>query len=201
MSFKKKYSYVLFWKRVIDLLLAITIGILILPILILCSILIVVTSKGPIFFKQERLGYKGKVFQILKFRSMTNSVRIPSKEIFRDNPDVTLIGHFLRRFKIDELPQIINILKGDMSFVGPRPGLPEQLKSYNSQAVKRLSVKPGLTGLAQVHGNIHLSWPERWEYDALYVEKVTFSLDLKIIVKTIMIVFLGEEKFLKKING
>jgi undecaprenyl phosphate N,N'-diacetylbacillosamine 1-phosphate transferase len=110
---------------------------------------------------------------------------------------VTTVGVVLRRLKIDELPQILNILKGDMSIVGPRPCLPALENDFNEDGEIRLKVRPGLTGLAQTNGNIYLTWEERWKYDRNYVEKCNFVLDLKIVLKTVLIVFIGEEKFLK----
>jgi lipopolysaccharide/colanic/teichoic acid biosynthesis glycosyltransferase len=111
--------------------------------------------------------------------------------------DVFLVGKILRRLKIDELPQIINIFLGDMSFVGPRPCLPHTFDEMPDWAKARFLVRPGLTGLAQVNGNIMLSWPERWRYDQAYVHHVTISKDLKIIFKSLLIVILGEEYFMK----
>lgn len=160
--------------------------------------LVKLDSKGDFFFFQERLGYKGRKFKIFKIRTMIDKVRIADREIFKNDIEVTRIGAYLRRFKIDELPQIINVLIGDMSLVGPRPGLPSQYFDYNEDGKKRLEVLPGLTGLAQVNGNIYLTWEERWKYDKEYVEKIGFLLDFKIMIKTILILFNGEDKYLKK---
>jgi lipopolysaccharide/colanic/teichoic acid biosynthesis glycosyltransferase len=132
---------------------------------------------------------------------MTHKPRNSDHEILKGDTEVTRVGYILRRLKIDELPQLVNILKGDMALVGPRPGLPIQLKEYNEDGKIRLMVRPGLTGLAQINGNIFLSWPERWKYDRKYVESVSFILDLIIIFKTIIIVFAGEEKFVNKLNA
>lgn len=129
---------------------------------------------------------------------MTNRQRIADREILKNDAEVTRVGKILRRFKIDELPQLINVLKGDMSLVGPRPGLPRQINEFNDDGIFRIQVRPGLTGLAQINGNIHLSWPERWKYDRHYVENVSFLLDLKIIFKTFFIIIYGEDKFVKK---
>lgn len=132
---------------------------------------------------------------------MTDKEReVTNKEIFKGDSEVTRIGSILRRFKIDELPQLLNILKCEMSFIGPRPGLPEKLKEFNEDGKYRLEVKPGLTGLAQINGNIYLTWEERWKYDREYVEKISFVLDLNIFIKTFLIVFLGESKFIRKPN-
>lgn len=149
-------------------------------------------------FRQERAGLNGKPFVVFKFRTMTDKPRKVDREIFSGDPEVTRIGFWLRRLKLDELPQLINVLNGDMSIVGPRPGMVSQISKLDQNGRHRISVRPGLTGLAQINGNIHLSWPERWIYDKKYIENISFLLDLKIIVKTILIVILGEDKFLKK---
>jgi lipopolysaccharide/colanic/teichoic acid biosynthesis glycosyltransferase len=128
---------------------------------------------------------------------MIHRPRISDREIIGRDPEVTRVGYWLRRFKIDELPQLVNVLKGNMSLVGPRPALPDQLVVYDNVAMKRLIVRPGLTGLAQVNGNIHLSWPERWCYDAEYVEYLSFKLDIGIIYRTIAVVVFGENRFSK----
>lgn len=187
-----------FFKRVIDLISSFTVLIILFPVLALAALLIALGSEGPIFFFQDRLGYKGKTIRLYKFRTMTHKERKVAKEVFKGDAEVTWIGHYLRRFKIDELPQLINVLLGDMSVVGPRPGLPNMLNEFNEDGKARLLVKPGLTGLAQVNGNIYLSWPERWKYDRYYVENLSFWLDIKIVLKTVAIVLRGEEKFLKK---
>lgn len=129
---------------------------------------------------------------------MTYKQRTPDREILKNDSEVTKVGSFLRRFKIDEMPQLLNVLKGDMSLVGPRPGLARQINEFNDDGRARLLVRPGLTGLAQINGNIYLSWPERWKHDRKYVENVSFLLDLKIILKTFSIIFHGEEKYVKK---
>lgn len=134
-------------------------------------------------------------------RTMTDRNRVSDKEILKGNSEVTIVGNILRRLKIDELPQIINILIGDMSIVGPRPCLTSQINEFNEDGKIRLLIRPGLTGLAQINGNIYLTWPERWKYDRIYVEKISFLMDIKIILKTFLIVFLGEQKFIKKPNG
>lgn len=175
--------------------------IILLPLFAICYILIKIDSKGPFFFFQHRLGKGGKAFKVFKLRTMTDKVRKSDTEILKGNAEVTKVGYILRRLKIDELPQIINILIGDMSIVGPRPCLTTQIDELNEDGKKRLLVRPGLTGLAQTNGNIYLTWPERWVYDRKYVENISFLLDVKIILKTILIVFLGENKFIKKPNG
>lgn len=187
-------------KRFFDLLVSVIFILLLSPMLVLIMILIKLDSKGPIFFNQRRMGKGGKVFNVYKFRSMTHNPQRIAGEVFRDNPEVTRIGKWLRRYKLDELIQLLNIVKGEMSFVGPRPALPTQIKKFNSNGHRRLEVTPGLTGLAQVNGNIYLSWEERWIYDRKYVEKLSFCLDLYLIVKTFAILARGEDKYVKKPN-
>lgn len=185
-------------KRFFDFIIA-TIGLVILsPVLIVAFVLVKLDSKGPIFFKQQRAGYKGELFEVFKIRTMTDRVRKSETEILKDNAEVTAVGKVLRRTKVDELPQLINILTGDMSLVGPRPCLPSMVNEVNEDGLYRFRVKPGLTGLAQVNGNIYLPWPERWKYDRFYVENQSFILDAKILLKTVSIVLNGEENFIKR---
>lgn len=193
--------YRLFFKRLIDISIAIFAILIISPFFLIFFLLVKIDSRGPFFFFQERLGYKGTKFKLYKVRTMTHRNRTIHKEIFKDNLEVTRVGKVLRRFKIDELPQLVNVVKGDMSIVGPRPGLPLQLNQFNEDGKMRLLVRPGLTGLAQVNGNICLSWPERWKFDRKYVENLSVALDIKIMLKTFLIVFAGEEKFLNKTNA
>lgn len=184
-------------KRFIDLSFSIIALVALFPVLIISALLILLSSKGSIFFKQQRLGMNGKPFTIYKFRTMTDKPRESKSEIFGKNSEVTVVGYWLRRLKIDEIPQLINIAIGDMSIVGPRPALTEQVDDIKKNAPARLNIKPGLTGLAQVNGNIHLPWSERWLYDIKYVKNVSFSLDIKIVLKTILVVIFGEKHFLK----
>jgi undecaprenyl phosphate N,N'-diacetylbacillosamine 1-phosphate transferase len=184
-----------FGKRFLDLVLAILALIVLSPFFLIIIILIRFDSPGPILFIQKRLGRKAKIIDVYKFRTMTDRARAPGGEIYGRDPEVTRLGYWLRRFKLDELPQLLNIARGDLSIVGPRPALPSQLSEYTDLARKRLEVRPGLTGLAQVNGNIHLSWPERWQYDAQYVGRVSLLFDLQIILRTVAVVLLGEDKF------
>lgn len=185
-------------KRLFDFILSLLSLLILSPLLLISGLLVSLTSKGPVFFKQGRLGKNGNVFKLYKFRTMTHKKRESKEQVFGSNPEVTFVGKFLRRLKIDELPQLINVLKGDMSFVGPRPCLPELKEEFDENGKLRLKVRPGLSGLAQINGNIYLSWPERWKYDAEYVMHQSFILDLKIIFKTFLIVIFGEDKFIKK---
>jgi len=191
--------YTSFIKRLIDILVSAIFLFLALPIVILVIILIKMTSKGSILFKQKRAGLKGKIFVAFKFRTMYDRPR-EVKKVLKGDPDVTKIGSYLRRLKIDEFPQLLNVLFGDMSLVGPRPAMIELENEFNEDGKFRLLVKPGLTGLAQVNGNIHLSWQERWKYDRYYVENIDFFLDLKILFKTIAIIIRGEDKYIKRLS-
>ena len=187
-----------FIKRFLDFLISLLIILFLVPLFIILYILVKLDSKGDFFFFQERLGKNGQIFKVFKIRTMTDKVRVADREILKGDSEVTRMGNVLRRLKIDELPQIINIFKGDMSFVGPRPCLPNQITEFNEDGKTRILVTPGLTGLAQTNGNIYLTWEERWKYDRYYVENLSFFLDIAIVFKTVLIVLLGEQKFLKK---
>lgn len=180
-------------KRFIDIFISLTVILLLLPLLVFVAFLVKVTSSGPIFFKQQRLGKERAIFNIYKFRTMTNNARDFDVQVTNETLEVTSIGKVIRRLKIDELPQLFNVLKGDMSLVGPRPCLPSLVDEFNDDGRARLKVRPGLTGLAQVSGNIYLTWEERWKLDKKYVENQSLLLDLKIILRTVAVVFLGEK--------
>jgi lipopolysaccharide/colanic/teichoic acid biosynthesis glycosyltransferase len=183
-------------KRLVDIVWSGLGLILLSPILLIAACLIKILMPGPIFFKQRRVGKNGKEFNILKFRSMKVDKKAEENHDFtKDAERLTTFGKVLRRTKIDELPQLINVFKGDMSLVGPRPTVKEQTDQYNAFQRQRLIMRPGMTGLAQVNGNIALSWDERIEYDVDYVTNYSILTDLKILVKTILVVIYGEEKF------
>ena len=187
------------FKRLFDFLISFAILLLLFPLFIIVAVLIKLDSKGPIFYLQSRVGENGRVFRIYKLRTMTNKERDPNvKQTYLQDPDVTRIGGLLRRFKIDELPQIWNVFIGDMSLVGPRPALPSLYEKFGEIAKKRCEVRPGMTGWAQVNGNIYLPWEERLCLDREYVDRMSFMLDLRIFVKTVAIVLFGEEKYIKK---
>lgn len=188
-----------FLKPLLDFSVAFIILLVALFPLLIIAILILVESNGPLFFKQERVGKDLKFFKVFKFRTMTNEKRtVGNAPIIGKAEGVTKVGYYLRRYKIDELPQLLNVLLGDMSLIGPRPSVPEHLHQMSEEEKHRYSVRPGLTGLAQINGNIHLSWKERFVYDLHYVNHVTFWNDIKIIFRTVFIVILGEKKFLNK---
>lgn len=177
-------------KRALDIFFSIF-GIIILsPLLIITSILIKLTSKGPVIFKQKRIGKDGKVFEIYKFRSMVVGAEKIGTGVYSKKGDtrVTKIGKIIRATSIDELPQLFNILKGEMSFIGPRPVLtyhPWKYEEYNKEQLKRFEVKPGVTGWAQIHGRKDVEWHKRIKLDVEYVENISLKLDEEIFFKTI----------------
>ncbi len=181
-------------KRLIDIGLSLVILVPIMPIALVVAVAIVLSTPGPVLFRQERLGRNGSTFQLLKFRTMMHveQPRAQRGEVLPGNPEVTRFGRVLRRCKLDEIPQLINVLRGDMSLVGPRPALASQLAEYDAASARRLLVRPGLTGLAQINGNIHLSWPERWRWDVEYVATCSFMLDCRIMVETFLVVLRGD---------
>lgn len=182
-------------KRLFDVVVASTVLVVTAPISTLVALGILASMGRPVLFRQQRLGKDGHVFEIIKFRSMTNRPRVTHQEILGYHPEVPPLGRLIRRLKIDELPQMWNVLKGDMSVVGPRPALPSHLALYDDVSIRRLDVRPGLTGLAQISGNAHLSWRERWELDVKYVDSQRIWLDISIILKTIAVVLVGEARF------
>jgi lipopolysaccharide/colanic/teichoic acid biosynthesis glycosyltransferase len=161
------------------------------PILLIVAILVRIKLGSPVIFHQQRPGYKGKIFGLCKFRSMTDE-RDENGELKPDEIRLTKFGKALRSTSLDELPELWNILKGDMSLIGPRPLLVRYLERYNEHQLRRHEVRPGLTGLAQVNGRNTVSWEERFNYDVQYVDNVTFLGDCKIILKTVLTVFKRE---------
>ncbi len=173
-------------KRFFDLISSLLILLMLSPLFILVALVIKTTSPGTVFFKQMRLGLNGQVFWMYKFRSMVpNAVNIGSGMfVEKDDPRITAVGKFLRKTSLEELPQLINILRGEMSLVGPRPAPLHHLKIYDERQKKRLIVKPGITGWAQVKGRLALYWPQRIELDLWYIENYSLWLDLKILLMT-----------------
>lgn len=186
----------LFVKRMSDITFGLLGLIILMPLNILVCGLIKITMPGPIFFKQDRVGKNKKCFKILKFRTMKVDKKAESQHDFsKDVERLTTLGKILRRLKIDELPQLINVIKGDMSLVGPRPTVMEQVEMYTDYQMQRLKMRPGMTGMAQIHGNTALNWEERIHYDIKYINEFNIFIDIKILVKTILVVILGEERF------
>ena len=186
------------WKLVIkrsaDLFISTTFLLFLSPFIIIIAALIKLTSKGPVLFIQERIGKYGHPFFIYKFRTMEAGAELPGKkfEITHDDPRITKFGRWLRRTSFDELPQLFNILRGDMSIIGPRPTLRYQVEQYTEEERRRLLVKPGVTGLAQIHGRNAISWAERIKWDLYYIAHYSLWLDLVIIVQTVKIWVTGE---------
>lgn len=178
-------------KRLVDFIFSLLLILLLLPFLFLLGLLIKLALGSPILFIQERPGLNGKLFALYKFRSMSNQMN-DQGELLPDHIRLTSFGKFLRKFSLDELPQLINVLKGDLSLVGPRPLLSEYLPLYSDEQAKRHLVKPGITGWAQVNGRNALSWEEKFELDVWYVHHQTFLLDLKILFLTAMKVLQSE---------
>jgi len=181
----------------IDICLS-TIGLIIAcPAMLIIALTIKLTSKGPVFFIQERAGKGGKAFRIYKFRTMYKGAesRTLGRYISREEALLTPIGRNLRRYALDELPQLLNVLKGEMSMVGPRPTLSYQVGNYDLHQRIRLDVKPGITGWAQVNGRNKLAWPDRIKLDTWYVENWSIGLDLRIILSTIPALFRREYAF------
>ena len=171
-------------KRSIDFFGALVALVLLSPVLCVLCILVRVKLGSPVLFKQQRPGKNGKIFTLYKFRTMTDG-RDENGELLPDDVRLTKFGKLMRSLSLDELPEFINILKGDMSFVGPRPLLVEYLELYNERQAMRHNVRPGLTGLAQANGRNLLTWEDRFEYDVEYVENLSILLDIKIIFKTV----------------
>jgi lipopolysaccharide/colanic/teichoic acid biosynthesis glycosyltransferase len=161
------------------------------PVLLVISLLILLTMGSPVLFRQTRPGLNGKPFTLYKFRTMTAKTD-EQGNLLPDEERLTRIGRFLRRTSLDELPQFWNVLKGDMSLVGPRPLLMKYLPLYNKLQARRMEVRPGLTGWAQVNGRNLQTWQQRFEYDVWYVDHVSFTLDLKILARTVIKVFKRE---------
>ena len=185
----------LFIKRAFDLVVSIILVIIltVIPFMIVIPILIKLTSKGPAVFTQERVGKNGKIFKIYKFRTMRipedsldeNGNQLPPKE------RITKVGAFLRKTSLDELMQLFNVINGTMSFIGPRPTLPYQVERYNERQRRRLDMRPGITGWAQVNGRNDLTWGEKIEYDIEYIEKFSLWFDIKVYFKTVGVVLGG----------
>jgi exopolysaccharide biosynthesis polyprenyl glycosylphosphotransferase len=183
-------------KYILDVLCSL-IGLMILmPVILIFSVLIVLESPGSPFYLQERLGLNGKRFQVMKLRSMRNDAeKNGAKWAEKNDPRITKIGLFIRKTRIDELPQLFNILKGDMSLVGPRPERPIFTEKFEKEIpgfIKRLEVKPGLTGWAQVNGGYEITPKEKLELDIYYINRASILLDLKIITKTVKVVITGD---------
>lgn len=172
----------------LDIVLSVLALVVFSPLLILVSILIKLESEGPVIFRQERLGLHGESFTMYKFRSMCVGAEKGGVYEIKGDPRVTRVGKIIRKTSIDELPQLVNIIKGDMSLVGPRPVLtyhPWSLDEYDKEQIRRFNVRPGVTGLAQVNGRKDIPWEQRIRLDVEYVDNVSLFLDIKILIKTV----------------
>jgi len=194
------------FKRIVDVIISIFLLFLLSPIFITIVLFLYCKGYKRVFFRQRRPGQYGKIFKIIKFRTMQDLV----DEKGVDLPDafrITKIGIFLRRSSLDEIPQLFNVLRGDMSIVGPRPLLPEYIALYNERQIKRHEVKPGITGWSQINGRNAINWKQKLELDAWYVEHMGIRLDLKILLRTFFIVFEGKgisqegQATIKKFSG
>lgn len=174
-----------FFKRIFDFILSLTAIIILSPVLLLLTVIGAFRMGGNPFFTQDRPGKDGKIFKLVKFRSMNNK-RDERGELLPDEKRLTYYGKFLRNTSLDELPELINILKGDMAIVGPRPLLVRYLTRYNKTQARRHEVRPGLTGLAQVNGRNAISWEDKFRYDVEYVDNLSLLLDIKIILMTVL---------------
>ena len=183
--------YKTYLKRLLDVVLSFM-GLLALsPILLLVILLLAIANNGKPFFFQMRPGLKGHLFKIIKFKTM-NDKKDSNGKLLNDSLRLTKIGNFVRKTSLDEIPQLINVLKGDMSLIGPRPLLPEYLPLYNDEQKKRHNVRPGITGWAQVNGRNAINWQQKFEYDVWYVQHLSFKLDVKIIIQTFQKVLKSE---------
>ncbi len=175
-------------KRALDLALLVLVCVPATALGAVCALAVRLTSSGPVIFRQERVGRGGVAFEVLKFRTMTHG----DNPIIPDASVITKVGRVLRRLSLDELPQLLNVVRGEMSIVGPRPTLAYQVDKWTPRQTGRLAVRPGLTGLAQVNGRNDLSWPERIEFDLTYVEEQSIQTDLSILLRTARVMLGGE---------
>lgn len=178
-------------KPVFDVVVAVIVFTLALPVFLIVTILLLIANQGKPFFFQQRPGKRGKIFKVIKFKTM-NDKKDRNGQLLPDADRLTAIGQFVRKTSLDEIPQLLNVIKGDMSLIGPRPLLVEYLPLYNDRQRKRHDVRPGITGWAQVNGRNAISWTQKFEYDAWYVENLSFALDLKIMWLTVIKVFRSE---------
>lgn len=178
--------YERYFKRILDFIIVLCVLLIIWPFLLIITLLLLIFNEGAgAFFTQKRPGYKGKVFKIIKFKTM-NERRGPDGNLLPDVQRITKFGKFVRKFSIDELPQLFNVLKGDMSIIGPRPLLVQYLPLYSKEQARRHEVRPGITGWAQCHGRNNISWTEKFKLDVWYVDNISFSNDCKIVWTTAM---------------
>lgn len=184
--------YHFFFKRVIDFIFAFMALILLSPLIFIIFFILFINNKGKVFFFQKRPGKNEKIFEVIKFKTMTDK-KDKQGNLLSDAQRLTKMGTFIRKTSLDEIPQLLNVLKGDMSLIGPRPLLPEYLSLYDITQKKRHNVKPGITGWAQVNGRNAISWAKKFEYDIWYIENLSFILDMKILFQTVIKVVKSED--------
>lgn len=173
-----------YFKSFFDFIFGLFFFLLVSPVFILVTVLLFLSNRGKPFFYQQRPGKNGRVFKIVKFKSM-NDKRDTQGKLLPDEERITALGNLVRKTSLDEIPQLLNVIKGDMSFVGPRPLLVRYLNLYNEEQMRRHEVKPGITGWAQINGRNAISWEEKFKHDVYYVEHMSLFLDLKILFLTI----------------
>jgi lipopolysaccharide/colanic/teichoic acid biosynthesis glycosyltransferase len=180
--------------RALDIVLAAVLLVVTAPLLALAALAIRLESRGPVFYRQRRVGRHGRPFQLWKLRTMVPGAEAMGAGIYvlEGDPRITRVGRMLRRFSFDELPNLVNVLQGDMAMVGPRPTVQEQVDRYTERQRRRLEVKPGITGWAQINGRTSLPWPERIELDVWYVEHRSVRLDLRILARTARMLATGQ---------
>jgi len=181
-----------FIKRIVDIIVSFIAIIIFSPVILLLIIILFINNKGNPFFTQRRPGKDEKIFPIIKFRTMTNQKDIQGK-LLPDADRLTPVGKMIRKTSLDELPQLLNVLTGSMSLIGPRPLLPEYLPLYSGDQKRRHQVKPGITGWAQVNGRNTITWTKKFEYDLWYIDNLSFLLDIKILFMTAMKVIMSKD--------
>ena len=175
--------YRLFFKRILDIIISIVVLLITSPIVVIVFCILGFQNKGNVFFFQDRPGFHQKAFRIIKFKTMTDAKDVDGK-LLPDNQRITKAGKIIRRLSIDELPQLLNVIKGDMSLIGPRPLLFKYIPLYSAEQLRRHDVRPGITGWAQVNGRNSISWKQKFDFDIFYVDNLSFVLDIKILWKT-----------------
>ncbi|WP_283687632.1 sugar transferase [Dysgonomonas sp. Marseille-Q5470] len=179
------------FKRILDFVCSLIGFIILLPIFLFLTIFLAIANNGKPFFFQQRPGKNNKIFEVVKFRTM-NDKKDAQGNLLSDKDRLTSLGRFIRKTSLDEIPQLINVIKGDMSLVGPRPLLLEYLPLYNEQQIRRHEVRPGITGWAQINGRNAILWKDKFELDVWYVDNISISLDIRILLQTILKVFKSE---------
>lgn len=180
--------YKKYLKRVVDIVVALLVLLCLLPLLVVVMVWLHFANKGTgVFFLQERPGKNAKIFRVIKFKTMTDE-RDEKGDLLPDEYRLTKVGRFVRSTSIDELPQLVNVLKGDMSLIGPRPLLVQYLSLYSAEQMRRHEVRPGITGWAQCHGRNAISWKQKFEHDVWYVDHISFITDMKVVWETIKVV-------------